>query len=89
MYNHSLHIGGPLHLGDIEDLCSHSGANRGPYIVCPWHKWKFELPSGKQVSPPERQEHVNVYPVRTTESGKILIGFSRIDPMYFSTTCDF
>ncbi|KAH6582666.1 hypothetical protein BASA61_008416 [Batrachochytrium salamandrivorans] len=35
------HSGGPLHLGDIEDICSDQ-----PSIVCPWHEYRFSLVDG-------------------------------------------
>ncbi|XP_078533467.1 Rieske domain-containing protein [Lissotriton helveticus] len=35
------HAGGPLNLGDIEDI---SGL---PCIVCPWHKYKIALATGE------------------------------------------
>ena len=79
-------VGGPLHLGDIEEL---PDSTECPCIVCPWHKWSFKLSNGKLVSPPERNLCINVYPVRTTESGQIQIGFSRINPIYFNSDCDF
>ncbi|XP_065070570.1 uncharacterized protein LOC135695411 isoform X2 [Rhopilema esculentum] len=36
------HLGGPLHIGDIETI---SEANI-LCIVCPWHRWKIELNTG-------------------------------------------
>lgn len=41
------HSGGPLHLGDIEDI---GGVLS---VVCPWHEFKFSLDSGKGQSPCE------------------------------------
>ena len=79
-----MYVGGPLHLGDIEDLGSGS-----PCVVCPWHKWSFDLSSGEQVWPPGRQNHVNVYPVRISPSGRIQIGFSKINPVYFTGDGEF
>ncbi|KAJ6669773.1 hypothetical protein lerEdw1_000322 [Lerista edwardsae] len=35
------HAGGPLHLGEIEDI---SGQ---PCIICPWHKYKITLSTGE------------------------------------------
>ncbi|XP_069081742.1 Rieske domain-containing protein [Pleurodeles waltl] len=35
------HAGGPLNLGDIEDI------NGQPCIVCPWHKYKIALATGE------------------------------------------
>ena len=80
-----------MHLGDIEDLYSGVGVGTGKYpcIVCPWHKWTFELSSGNQVLPPERHNSIKVYPVRATSDGQIQIGFSSIDPTYFTSYSDF
>lgn len=58
-------------------------------MVCPWHKWSFDLLTGKQQWPPGRNHCIQVYPVRTTKSGQIEIGFSRIDPQYFSPDFEF
>ncbi|XP_033126205.1 uncharacterized protein HI_0077-like [Anneissia japonica] len=38
------HEGGPLDLGDIEDVDGH------PCIVCPWHDFDFRLDNGKSTS---------------------------------------
>ncbi|XP_053159831.1 Rieske domain-containing protein isoform X1 [Hemicordylus capensis] len=35
------HAGGPLHLGEIEDI------NGQPCIICPWHKYKIILATGE------------------------------------------
>ncbi|XP_042309624.1 Rieske domain-containing protein [Sceloporus undulatus] len=35
------HAGGPLHLGEIEDI------NGEPCIICPWHKYKITLATGE------------------------------------------
>ena len=79
-----------MHLGDIEDLYSrYSGAFEYSCVVCPWHKWTFDLSSGKQVRPHGKHLCVNVYPVRTTNSGQILIGFSSIDQACFTSSSDF
>ena len=76
------HTGGPLHLGDIEDL----PGSDSPHIVCPWHKWKFDLSTGRRVRPTGGRDHrknIESYPVRTDYSGKICIGFESIDPSCF------
>ncbi|KAJ3035841.1 hypothetical protein HDV00_003376 [Rhizophlyctis rosea] len=39
------HSGGPLHLGDIEDV-----ASGDPSIVCPWHAYRFSLNNGESSS---------------------------------------
>ncbi|KAI8822446.1 uncharacterized protein EV422DRAFT_618935 [Fimicolochytrium jonesii] len=43
------HSGGPLHLGDIEDLGSDD-----PVIVCPWHSYRFSLVTGTS---PQCEQH--------------------------------
>ncbi|XP_044302066.1 Rieske domain-containing protein isoform X3 [Varanus komodoensis] len=35
------HAGGPLHLGEIEDI------NGQPCIICPWHKYRITLATGE------------------------------------------
>lgn len=38
-----VNVGGPLHMGDIEDVAGMT------CVRCPWHHYKFELQSGKCV----------------------------------------
>ena len=55
------HKGGPLHLGDIEDL----GKERTRLcVVCPWHKWTFSLETGKLIVPNIESTEAVVYPVK-------------------------
>ena len=89
--------GGPLHLGDIEELpatvtvLGNSNGTSGrsdqgissPHIICPWHKWCFELSTGKQVRPLGRDNNIETFPVRTDDSGRIFIGFTSFDPSCF------
>ena len=77
-------LGGPLHLGDIEDMCS--GSNY-PCIICPWHKWTFDLRTGKQLLPKDKNKKLQVYPVKISSTGQISIGFKCIDPSFFSQQC--
>ncbi|XP_057289373.1 Rieske domain-containing protein-like [Hydractinia symbiolongicarpus] len=74
------HMGGPLHLGDIEVL----GEASILCVVCPWHKWRLELTSGRLKMPSGRGIHNNVYPTRVSPDGRIMIGFSEISPELFS-----
>ncbi|XP_030048179.1 Rieske domain-containing protein [Microcaecilia unicolor] len=41
MDKHCYHAGGPLHLGEIEDI------NGQACIICPWHKYKITLATGE------------------------------------------
>ena len=89
--------GGPLHLGDIEELpATVLGSNSGtlgcndvdhgissPHIICPWHKWCFELSTGRQVRPLGRDNNIETFPVRIDDSGRIFIGFTSFDPSCF------
>ena len=83
------YLGGPLHLGDIEEL---PGSNTGtgsecsPHIICPWHKWCFDLSTGRQVRPLGRHNDIETFPVRTDENGRIFIGFASFDPSCFMSS---
>ncbi|XP_020915072.1 uncharacterized protein LOC110252585 isoform X1 [Exaiptasia diaphana] len=45
------HEGGPLELGDIEDL------DGSPVLYCPWHHYDFNLKTGKSSTGLEQQTH--------------------------------
>ncbi|XP_068127792.1 Rieske domain-containing protein [Hyperolius riggenbachi] len=49
------HSGGPLHLGEIEDI------DGRPCVVCPWHKYRIVLENGeglyRGVNPSDRQRN--------------------------------
>lgn len=73
-------------MGDIESL----GEAKILCVVCPWHKWRLDLTTGK-VKVPHRDGIVRntVYPTKVTSDGTILIGFSEIDTSYFNGDVDF
>ena len=58
----------------IEDSCSHSGGplSRGyldseeQTIVCPWHTWKFHIPTGKCTH--IDNEFLKTYPLKITNN---------------------
>ena len=77
-------LGGPLHLGDIEKISEGSIL----CVVCPWHKWKIELGTGK-LKYPQRKKQVDIYPVRVDQNGDLYIGFDEFSPTYFEGTDDF
>ena len=77
-------LGGPLHIGDIETI---SEANI-LCIVCPWHRWKIELNTGK-LKVPQRNRETNVYPVKVGNYGELYIGFHEFAPTYFDGSEDF
>lgn len=70
--------GGPLHLGDIEELPGNTLCVR-----CPWHSWKFDLDTGLLKQPKRPGVSSVVYPVIVKEDGKLMIGFDQFDPKYF------
>ena len=77
--------GGPLHLGDIEEL----GQAALPCIVCPWHSWKYCLQTGRLKSPHKKDIAVTTYPVRVTAKGEIYLGFKSLSTDYFNAGMEF
>jgi len=74
------HAGGPLHLGDIEEL-----ADLTLCIRCPWHSWKYDLQTGKLLLPENRNLQATVYPVKVDTHGRIFVGFKKIAETYFTS----
>jgi nitrite reductase/ring-hydroxylating ferredoxin subunit len=74
------HAGGPLNLGDIEEI------NSNPCITCPWHKFSFRLVDGVLVRPRggENRHRLNTYPVKILPNGTIAIGFKSFLPYFFT-----
>ena len=59
------HSGGPLHLGDIEEIDKHR------FLVCPWHAYRFSLENGSSL---DCEDHgAQVYPVEIREEEQIWI----------------
>lgn len=77
-----MYTGGPLHLGDIEDIFQSSG----PCVTCPWHKFCFNMNDGQIVYPSTRTEVLNVYPVRISDTGQVLIGFKSFHRSFFNSS---
>ncbi|KAL4224486.1 hypothetical protein ACF0H5_015187 [Mactra antiquata] len=71
------HLGGPLHLGEIEELAD------SLCVKCPWHGWKIDLKDGKVKFPHGHDVTTVVFPVKVTENGQIYIGFDRLAEKYF------
>lgn len=61
------HKGGPLVDGIV-------GATT---LVCPLHEFKFDLCSGKSIG--EECKPIKTYPVRVTETGRILVALTPLD----------
>ncbi|XP_067655491.1 Rieske domain-containing protein-like [Haliotis asinina] len=78
------HAGGPLHLGDIEDL-----PGGGLCVRCPWHSWRFDLDTGQVKMPKGRKVTAKVFPVKVKPDGSLLIGFDKFADVYFSIETDF
>lgn len=79
------HMGGPLHLGDIEEL----GQARLPCIVCPWHSWKYCLQTGRLKFPHKKNITVGTYPVQVTAKGELYLGFKSLSTDYFNAGMEF
>jgi nitrite reductase (NADH) small subunit len=52
--------------GDVDDF---SVDHERPVIVCPWHRWEFEVRTGQAVTGPER---LQMYPVHVRD-GRVLV----------------
>ena len=78
-------VGGPLHLGDIEEI----GGAGHPCVVCPWHSWKYSLLSGELRAPAKRGLRVGVYPVRVEPGGNLSVGFQSFSTDFFNGAEDF
>ncbi|XP_002740651.1 Rieske domain-containing protein-like [Saccoglossus kowalevskii] len=74
------HAGGPLHIGDIEELPGNSLCLR-----CPWHSWKFDLETGKVKHPNGRDIKTVVYPTKIDDDGNIYIGFDQFSSHVFQS----
>ncbi|XP_052797474.1 uncharacterized protein LOC128229709 isoform X1 [Mya arenaria] len=73
------HAGGPLHLGEIEDL-----GDELLCVRCPWHGWRISLHDGHVTLPKGHNfQSTVVYPVKITQEGQISIGFRGLDSKYF------
>ncbi|CAH1785925.1 unnamed protein product [Owenia fusiformis] len=73
------HLGGPLHLGDIEVLPDLSLC-----VKCPWHSWRFDLQTGKVKAPKGRDITAITYNVKVDDDGKLFIGFEEFSKDYFN-----
>ena len=62
----------------LEELCPHRGAPLSEGAVhegtvrCPWHASKFELKTGKVLTPPARRD-LKAYPVTISSSGEVSV----------------
>ena len=72
-------------MGDIESI----GEANILCVVCPWHRWKVALTTGKvkmpSRNPPLRNQ---IYPTRV-DDGVIYVGFGEIDKTFFDGDVDF
>ncbi|ELT91020.1 hypothetical protein CAPTEDRAFT_200608 [Capitella teleta] len=73
------HLGGPLHVGDIEVV------NNSPCVRCPWHSWCFDLHTGVVQRPQIPSIKAVVYPVKVTADGILRVGFNEFHPSVFET----
>ena len=71
--------GGPLSMGDIEEL-----PGEGLCVRCPWHHWKILLDSGTIGEHKGRTQSTAVYPVKINEEGEIYIGFDQVSRRFFN-----
>ena len=76
--------GGPLHLGDIEEI------DKSICVKCPWHGWKIDLETGKVVHPVGHGiEATLTFPVKVNDNGDMFVGFDGLNTKYFKTDFEF
>ena len=71
--------GGPLHLGEIEEI------GKGEVCVrCPWHGWRISLTTGQVLHPTGHADlTTNVFPVKVDDQGRLYVGFNCLSEKYF------
>ncbi|KAI9353847.1 hypothetical protein BDR26DRAFT_910586 [Obelidium mucronatum] len=76
------HSGGPLQKGpieshhddnDIEDLDSSTAACRDPFIVCPWHSFRFNLKTGECDHGNEKGHEAITFTVHVDEKDQLVL----------------
>jgi nitrite reductase/ring-hydroxylating ferredoxin subunit len=75
------HNGAPVCLGPVTGTNVSKGGHAvehvrdGEILVCPWHKWEFELATGESITKPVKK--VETYPV-IIEDGRVSVVVRRI-----------
>jgi nitrite reductase/ring-hydroxylating ferredoxin subunit len=75
-------VAGTFHA--IDDLCSHMGSPLGDgrldgrQVICPWHGARFDVTSGRVMTPPAGSD-VQSYAVRVEESS-LLVDIDSTNP---------
>ena len=63
----------------LEDECMHYGVPlsegfvKDSTVICMWHAWRYDIPTGKLINPPSTRLCLGTYPVRV-EGDAIAIG---------------
>ena len=79
LHNRCPHMGGPLCRGVFgPKIVSRGGGVPGrveidddvPIVICPWHKWEFEVKKGQSVW--DSKYRMKIYPVKI-EGGRVLL----------------
>ncbi|GAB1598367.1 Rieske domain-containing protein-like [Argonauta hians] len=79
------HSGGPLHMGDIEEM-----PNGALCVRCPWHSWRFNLVNGTVIWPEAREDKkTTVYHTKVDCNGTIYVAFNCFNEKYFKCEHDF
>jgi nitrite reductase (NADH) small subunit len=74
------HAGGPLCLGAVTGTTQSNGPHElqwvrdGEILRCPWHKWEFDIATGRTLTEPFQS--VQTFPV-TVENGSVILEFDR------------
>ncbi|KAK7098807.1 hypothetical protein V1264_003036 [Littorina saxatilis] len=73
------HAGGPLSMGDIEEL-----PGEGLCVRCPWHQWTILLETGQVGEHKGRKQAAVIFPVKVSKEGEIYIGFDAVSNRFFN-----
>ncbi len=72
------HQGGPLNIGDIEEIDGHA------CVSCPWHGFSFDLETGVCLAPKGNYKQ-QVFDVKINDDGTLSLGFRGINNSIFSS----
>lgn len=97
--NHCYHAGGPLAMGDIEDIKLKKTGENMACVICPWHKYKISLktgegiyfhtdpfgPPGKKPKLKSRGKKQRTHEIYETEDGRVMVTLNLSNEIKFES----